>query len=206
MDEVVTHPVRFMVYLGEPTNEYLPIVETSMSGDGTVDVRVDGVDRWANVSEGTVHQLHHGLIGKPWDESLFGTCPYHTGRPRRDTGIVTSDEFDHLRNLVDVTGSPEMLVRNLGRTDVNVRKWVLEVFGVDVMTTDRATVQVTRFGLRVIGNRLDTMVREGLQFAPSAGDLGKGTHESTEELLVVSFYHRGNFFPNCERISLVVDN
>jgi hypothetical protein len=80
---------------------------------------------------------------------------------------VTSDEFDHLRQLVDVAGSPEMLVRNLGRADVNVRKWVLEVFAVDVMTTDRVTVQVARIGLRVIANRLDTMVREGLQFAPS---------------------------------------
>jgi len=80
---------------------------------------------------------------------------------------VTSDEFDHLRQLVDVAGSPEMLVRNLGRADENVRKWVLEVFGVDVMTTDRATTQVARIGLRVIANRLDTKVWEGLHFVPS---------------------------------------
>ncbi len=38
------------------------------------------------------------------------------------------------------------------------------------------------------------------------GDLGKGTYESKVELLVVSFYHRGKSFPNCERISLVVGN
>jgi hypothetical protein len=38
------------------------------------------------------------------------------------------------------------------------------------------------------------------------GDLGKGTHESNAELLIVVFYHRGKFFPNCERISLVVNN
>ncbi len=39
-----------------------------------------------------------------------------------------------------------------------------------------------------------------------SGDLGKGTHESKAELLVVAFYHCGKSFPKCEMISLVVDN
>ena len=167
IQEAVSFPQRFMVYMMGETNEFVPLekVVRHPRERGQVDVVAMGMrNRWVTVSEAAIQRLTEDLLGKEWNEARLGACPFPKSRPRETRLPVSREEYGDLRQLIGRAGSPEDLVEGLLGADPNVRMMMADRFGIDVLNEDVAVERATQIGLREIAAELDTWERGVIWF------------------------------------------
>jgi hypothetical protein len=167
IQEAVSFPQRFMVYVMGETNKFAPLEKVMRHPieEGQVDVLATGMrSRWMTVPEAAIQRLSEDLLGKGWNEAQLGACPFPRSRPPGTRLPVSREEYGGLRQLLGRVGSPRDLVEGLRGADPNVRVLMSSRFGIDVRSVDGAVERAEEIGLRGIAAELDTWERGAIWF------------------------------------------